>query len=430
MAMGEDPLGTLLSSVESRLFSVATPEKDDDNSISSFGNLRQIVKHSFFALFICASADIFAGISLAKMAYILSLYPGLVVLIPGIMGMRGSIFGSFVARLGTGLHTGEVSPPFKSSEPLLQQIRGVAAQTLAISLVLALAVKGFGFVAGLEMMSLQRLIVISALSGILSGALLLAFVLVVILKSFRAGIDPDNISVPLITATCDVITIPILFASAVAVSALSESLTLFFSLGLIVLTSVAAAYSLYAGSPHLARIFRQSFPVLVICSAVSTVAGTFMGLEIDMLVAWTAMLLLIPVFNAEGGNLGGILSSRLSSAYHLGITKMGKRPDELTEKNFSSILLLSLLIFPVLGIFAQIVSMAFGFSSPGFWKVLLICAVAGFSITAFTITITYYLTYFTVKIGIDPDNVVVPIITSIIDVLGTGTLILVTVLMI
>lgn len=412
MAEGEGPKGTSLASME------------------SFGNLRQIVKQSSFALLICAGADIFAGFSLAKMAHILSLYPGLVVLIPGIMGMRGSIFGSFVARLGTSLHTGEVSPPFSSSDALRQQIRGVVAQTLAISLVLALIVKGFGFIADLEIMSLHRLIVISALSGLLSGALLLAFVLNVILKSFRAGIDPDNISVPLISATCDLITIPILFASAVAVSALTESETWFISLALIAITSVAAAYSIYAGSPHLARIFRQSFPILAICSAVSTVAGTFMGLEIDMLVAWTAMLLLIPVFNGESGNLGGILSSRLSSAYHLGITKMNRRPDELTEKNFRSILLLSLLIFPFLGILAQIVSMVFGFGSPGFWKVMLICAVAGFSITAFTIAITYYLTYFSVKIGIDPDNVVVPIITSIMDVLGTGSLILMTILII
>jgi mgtE-like transporter len=430
MAESEHAERMLLPSATYQSLLVATPEKDNINATSSFGNIPRIIKQSFFALFICAAADIFAGFSIARMAYILPLYPGLVILIPGVIGMRGSIFGSFGARLGTSFHTGEVSPPFSRSMTLRQQIGGVAAQTLATSLVLALVVKGLGMASGLETMGIHNLILISILSGLVSGAVLLGFTLLMISQSFRKGWDPDNISVPLITATGDVITIPILFASAIAVSTLNSPEVLYLSLGLIALTLAASIYSISAGYPLLARIVRQSLPILMICALICSIAGIFMGMELDILIAYTAVLLLIPVFNAEGGNLGGILSSRLSSAYHLGLTKMSRRPDKLTEKNFSSILLLSLLIFPVLGILAHLVSSLFGFSSPGFWDILLICVTAGLSTTLLAIAITYYLTYFSVKIGIDPDNVVIPTITSVMDVLGTGCLILVTIVVI
>lgn len=430
MAKSEHAERMSLPSATYQSLLVATPEKDDINATSSFGNIPRIIKQSFFALFICAAADIFAGFSIARMAHILPLYPGLIILIPGVIGIRGSIFGSFGARLGTSLHTGEVSAPFSGSMTLRQQIGGVVAQTLAISLVLALVVKGLGIASGLETMDTHNLILISILSGLVSGALLLGFTLLMISQSFRKGWDPDNISVPLITATGDVITIPILFASAILVSALNNSEVLYLSLGLIALTLVTSIYSINAGYPLLARIVRQSLPILMICALICSIAGIFMGMELDILISYTAVFLLIPVFNAEGGNLGGILSSRLSSAYHLGLTKMDRRPDKLTEKNFSSILLLSLLIFPVLGILAHLVSSLFGFSSPGFWDILIICVTAGLFTTLLAIGITYYLTYFSVKMGIDPDNVVIPTITSVMDVLGTGCLILVTIVVI
>jgi mgtE-like transporter len=55
---------------------------------------------------------------------------------------------------------------------------------------------------------------------------------------------------------------------------------------------------------------------------------------------------------------------------------------------------------------------------------LLIAAAAGLAITLITITSSYYLTYFAYRLGFDPDNVVVPLITSLMDLTGTGMIVL------
>ena len=405
---------------------VAMPSEANDNFASTLGKVSKIVKQSFFALVICAAADIFAGFSIAKMSYLLALYPGLIILIPSSINLRGNIFGSFGARLGTSFHTGEISPPLGRSEGLRQQVGGVAVQTLFMPLVLAFVVKGFGLVAGLETMSIYDLVLIAVVSSLLSGAVLLAFTLVMINQSFKKGWDPDNISVPLITAAGDVITIPLLFASAILVSMMSYPLARATTFLFIMFSTAALVYSL--GSSHLimVRIVRQSLPVLVVSTVLATVAGVFMGMTEDMLIAFSTVLLLIPVFNAEGGNLGGILSSRLTSAYHLGMIKMGRRPEGETRTNFSCTLLLSILIFPTLGVLAYVVSKAFGMEALGFGEIIFICLVAGLFTTLLVIFVTYYFTYFFVKIGVDPDNVTIPMITSVMDVLGTASLILVT----
>jgi len=406
---------------------VAMPSEANDNFASALKNVSKIIKQSFFALVICAITSMAAGFSLAEMSHLLALYPGLIVLVPGAIDMRGTIFGTFGARLGTSLHTGEISPPIANSGPLRQQMGGVAVQVLSVSMILALVVKGFGLAIGLDIMSVYDLVLISVTSSIFSGFILLGFTLLVIEKSFRKGWDPDNISIPFITVAGDVITIPILFGTAIFVSALSDSATRIATFFFVFITTSAAVYGI--GSKHQVarRIVRQSMPVLIIATLFSTVAGLFMGIYEEMLVAFSTVLLLIPVFNAVGGNLGGILSSRLTSAYHLGMIRMESGLERETKVNFGCTLALAAFLFPTLGILGYVVSRAFGMDALGFGDLLTICLVAGLFTTVLTIIVTYFFTRFFVRVGFDPDNVTIPMITSVMDVLGTASLIVATI---
>ena len=46
-----------------------------------------IIKQSLIALLICAIGDLFAGVILGKMTFFLEAFPGLLVIIPGAIGM-------------------------------------------------------------------------------------------------------------------------------------------------------------------------------------------------------------------------------------------------------------------------------------------------------------------------------------------------------
>ena len=81
-----------------------------------------ILKESLIALLICACGDLVAGIVLGRMDIFLETFPGLLVIIPGAIGMRGNIFGSFASRLSTALHIGIIDPKFNRSKELINNI--------------------------------------------------------------------------------------------------------------------------------------------------------------------------------------------------------------------------------------------------------------------------------------------------------------------
>jgi len=85
---------------------------------SFFKETRSILRESLFALLICAIGGLCAGIFLVKMEYYLTAFPGLLVIIPGAIGMRGNIFGALGSRLGSNLHIGLLSHEFKGSKLL------------------------------------------------------------------------------------------------------------------------------------------------------------------------------------------------------------------------------------------------------------------------------------------------------------------------
>ena len=111
-------------------------------SLSSFQTFfteyNSVIKQSFIALFICALGDLFAGIILGNMTFFLNTFPGLLVIIPGAIGMRGNIFGSFASRLSTNLHIGIISPKFELSDHLNNNIVSSFVLTLILSLFLAI----------------------------------------------------------------------------------------------------------------------------------------------------------------------------------------------------------------------------------------------------------------------------------------------------
>jgi cation transporter-like permease len=104
------------------------------------------------ALLICAVGDLIAGIILGKMTFFLETFPGLLVVIPGAIGMRGNIFGSFASRLSTSLHIGLISPEFEFSEDLNNNIFSSFVLTLVLSIFLGIVaiLPAFAQIAGVN----------------------------------------------------------------------------------------------------------------------------------------------------------------------------------------------------------------------------------------------------------------------------------------
>ena len=133
---------------------------------------------------------------------------------------------------------------------------------------------------------------------------------------------------------------------------------------------------------------------------------------------------LLPAFLGTAGALGGILSSRLSTQFHLGLDDATPMPTRSSLREFRSLALLALPVFACCAVIAQWASVATGQTTPGLGDLLAVVMIAGLVATVLVVVVAYYTTMAAYRFGLDPDTYGIPVVMSSLDLVGASTLIL------
>ena len=166
-----------------------------------------IIKETLPVLILLALGGTFAGLFLSGARSSLDVFPGLLVLVPAMQNLRGSISGSMASRLSTGLHQGTVKASFLHNEELRPFVYTSLTLTITMSSVIGVLSYLFCLLYNIKAPPLLSLLFVSLSVGILAGAAHLSINIAVSITSFKKGLDPDNVSIPLLTIMGDVITI-------------------------------------------------------------------------------------------------------------------------------------------------------------------------------------------------------------------------------
>lgn len=385
-----------------------------------------VLKESLIALSICAVGDLCAGIILGNMEFFLKTYPGLMVIIPGAIGMRGNIFGSFGSRLSTHLHIGTLSPEFKRSDILDENITASLILTMVLSVLLAVIAKIICIIFNFESISIYDFVMISFIAGLFSTIIMLPITMFISLKSFEGGWDPDNITTPFIAAVGDFFTLPAIILSVMTVNLIGfHPMVKMAIFAVIIIITLLALISGYTADNDVRHIVRQSTPVLFLCSILGTVAGGILNNSISTLLNNQTLLTLVPLFSGESGGLVSILGARLSSGLHSGLIDPVLRPKKHTMENFIAIVTLALVMYPLIGFLAESSTLAFGNIGVGFPQSLTISLIAGMILILIMLLVVFYISTISYRRGLDPDNIVIPLSTSLTDSISTLILIVV-----
>ncbi len=385
-----------------------------------------VLKESLIALSICAVGDLCAGIILGNMEFFLKTYPGLMVIIPGAIGMRGNIFGSFGSRLSTHLHIGTLSPEFKRSDILDENITASLILTMVLSVLLAVIAKIICIIFNFESISLYDFVMISFIAGLFSTIIMLPITMFISLKSFEGGWDPDNITTPFIAAVGDFFTLPAIILSVMTVNLIGfHPMVKMILFVVIIIITLASLISGYTADNDVRHIVRQSTPVLFFCSILGTVAGGILNNSISTLLNNQTLLTLVPLFSGESGGLVSILGARLSSGLHSGLIDPVLRPKKHTMENFIAIVTLAIVMYPLIGFLAESSTLAFGNIGVGFPQSLSISLLAGMILILIMLLVVFYISTISYRRGLDPDNIVIPLSTSLTDSISTLILIVV-----
>ena len=381
------------------------------------------VRQRIVALAIGVVAASAGGLVLATADGTLADLPGLLLLVPGAIALRGNVFGAMGSRLGTAVHAGTFRLSARPDGVVGQNLLGAAALSLVLSAVLGLMARGTAIAFGVTpTMTLADFVVVSTLGGLLASVFVGAVTLGLATGSIRFDWDLDNVLAPLVSTLGDLATVPALLVAAGLADRSGLTDALGGSLGLVAVVVLVVAWR----SPlvDVRRIVRQSLPVLVAAGLLDLIAGVTVERRLDDLLAAEAMLVLLPAFLGTAGALGGILSSRLSTQFHLGLDDATPLPTRSSLREFRSLALLALPVFACCAVIAQWASVATGQTTPGLGDLLAVVMIAGLVATVLVIVVAYYTTMAAYRFGLDPDTYGIPVVMSSLDLVGASTLIL------
>ncbi|HKE53643.1 MAG TPA: magnesium transporter [Actinomycetota bacterium] len=385
---------------------------------------QRTLRQGLVALAISTLAGFVAGLTLAHVTGTLEELPGLIVLIPAAVGMKGTIFGAIGARLGTANVTGLLEPTLKPGSVLQRNVYVAVVTTFSSALWLALLSVLVSAAFGQPSIPFWQLATVSIVGGAIGAALVLLITLGLSVVSYRRGWDLDSVSTPMVTALGDMTTLPSLFLATFLLRS---------DLVAIPATVIAIAIALYAtirsytvADRVIRRIVLEMTAVILLTPILDVLAGSLLRARQDQLVLVPVLLALIPPFVSQAGALGGIFASRTTSKLQIGVITARGLPETPALIDGSIVVGLAVTVFLLVGVIAFGLGEATGLPGmPAFGTLVGGTALAGVIVTPVTLAASYYLAIGTYRFGLDPDNQSVPIITSLMDLAGIAVVLFV-----
>jgi mgtE-like transporter len=385
---------------------------------------QRTLRQGLVALALSTLAGFVAGLTLAHITGTIQELPGLIVLIPAAVGMKGTIFGAIGARLGTANVAGLLEPTLRPGGVLQRNVYVAVVTTFSSALWLAVLSVLASAAFGETSISLWRLATVSIVGGAIGSALILMITLTLSVLSYRRGWDLDSVSTPMVTALGDMTTLPSLF---LATYLLRSDLVAVPAAVISIAVAVYAAIRSYTVADRvIRRIVVEMTAVILLTPILDILAGTLLRARQEQLVAVPVLLALIPPFVSQAGALGGIFTSRTASKLQIGVITARGLPEIPALVDASIVSALSIAVFAMVGVVAYVLGVATDLvGMPSFPTLVAGTFLAGLIVTPITLVVGYYLAIGTFRFGLDPDDQSVPIITSVMDLAGVAVVLFV-----
>jgi mgtE-like transporter len=357
-------------------------------------------------------AGLLAGFLIAYQLNVFRLSPWALALYPTLISTR-VISGLLSGRLSTGLHLGTIYPRFSGNTKSFHKlIYAIIVLTLITSLTVSLISLLFGYLLwGITIADFSA--IISVMVSTLSIGLLFSFVTIkVAFVSFRRGLDPDIVVYPIISTAASI------FITLCYIGVLN----LFFNLpyfGILAILAIGfthvflVLYLIFKNNhePEFLKTIRESLIMLMFVAVLVTLTGTiFKGIS-NFAANRKEIYTIYPALINLVSNVGSVVGSTANTKLALGILKPAFSSIKNHAKNIFSSWASSLLICTILALISLGINHVFQLSNVLdfmglIWISNIIAVIA-------IVLISYGISILTFKKGLNPENFVIPIGTSL-----------------
>jgi mgtE-like transporter len=359
------------------------------------------------ALIVCLILDFFAGAFLGRFfEKIMLSYPVIFVILPGLMGLRGNIFGAMASRFTTMLHLGEMEPKLRDKNVVKNIFLGILLSVLPVVVLWIVGVIKVGNVASGVIVLLIVLTSTIFVSLIMGYATAIATVL-----PFKRGIDPDTVAAPLVTSAGDLVTIPFL----VLFILLHEDLPRLFD----ILVLLAVFLLLVMGfrtkfESEEKRMVGEILGIIGVLALFSSISGGLLESYSEVIYESVVFSVMYPAILGTAGSYGSIIGAKTSTKLHLGEIESVLNRDSLLD--IFVYFVTSFFIAILMNVVAiGVVKVSLGKSVGLVFPFILLYPL----LVLFNMFIGYFLAIIFDRLGLDPDNATVPTITTLADIFST-----------
>ena len=166
-------------------------------------------------------------------------------------------------------------------------------------------------------------------------------------------------------------------------------------------------------------IYRQSLPVVLVSLVAGLFAGTVLGSETmrEGIASVPGVLLLLPAFLATRGGVYGSLGARLSTGLHQGLIEPRFELDRRLTNAIVASFLNGMSVSVFIAVITHLALLMFG-DQGSLLELLGIMVVAGFLSAVLMISVLITVVFLGYRRGLNPDNVIGPVVTTLGDVFG------------
>jgi len=177
-------------------------------------DVKEVLEESLPVLTICAAISVLSGAFLGDNQELFRTLPGILVIVPSFIAVNGNISSVMSSRLSSALHTGLIKPHFRGKGVLRVNIFSMILIASVVFTVLGFVGGAINYAISGEAFSVEVFPMITLVAGLVTVSILLVGSILTSYLTYRRGLDPDNVVVPILTTVGDFVGIVVLLLIA------------------------------------------------------------------------------------------------------------------------------------------------------------------------------------------------------------------------
>ncbi len=173
--------------------------------------LKTLINQSLPLIILCGVGGILAGSVFGNMTEFLQAMPGLIVLIPALMNLKGNIDITLGSRLGSAAHMGLISVDDIWNKETKENVTAALILTILLAVIAGIFAHVTCVIFNLPSIGPLMFVLIAVITAAVAGVILIFTTVMIITLAFKRGYDPDNITAPALATVGDLITLGTLF---------------------------------------------------------------------------------------------------------------------------------------------------------------------------------------------------------------------------